>query len=151
MNSKNPCRQRHADRTSRSSAAAAIDSRTRQALFQLRLHTEELALELAVRLRVLGNGMSAACQIAMADANKSTAESFAYANLRGQLDGFLGSHINGEFAKFQSFTVIRRYLLDTLPQELKICVSGGPCRLEIVEALVAMLSGNGHEHDGFAA
>jgi hypothetical protein len=138
MKSKNPhCLLRTG---SSSSHGRPIDLRTTQAFHQLRLHTEELALELAVRLRVLGKSLAAACPGPEAVGRKRTGGLAAYTNIRRQLDGFFGSLVDGDFAGQHYFSVVREYIQETLPFELNGCVDADPCRIELVEAVISLLS-----------
>jgi hypothetical protein len=132
-----------------SSNSRPIDSRTAQAFHQLRLHAEELALELAVRLRVLGKSLAATCPGPEAVGRKRTGGSAAYTNIRRQLDGFFGSLVDGDFAGQHYFPVVREYIQETLPFELNGCVGADPCRIELVEAVISLLSESTCEDDGF--
>jgi hypothetical protein len=125
-----------------------IDLRTTQAFYQLRLHAEELALELAVRLRVLGKSLASACPGPEAVGGKRTGGSAAYANIRRQLDGFFGSLVDDDLAAHHCFPVVREYIQETLPFELKGCADADPCRIELVEAVVSLLSESSCEDDG---
>jgi hypothetical protein len=152
MNSKNNCLLRAGsspvERTP--SGLRPIDSRTTQAFHQLRLHAEELALELAARLRVLGKSLAATCP-GKGDADgKRTGAPAAYAKIRRQLDGFFGSLAGSEFAGNRHFLVIRDYLQATLPPEPNGCGAADPCRIELVEAVVCFLSESNCENDGLS-
>jgi hypothetical protein len=122
--------------------ARSIDSQTTQAFHQLRFHAEGLALELAVRLRVLGKSLAAVCPGQGADEGKRAEGSVTYQNLRQQLDGFLGSLVDHDFAGHRYLPAIRNFLQDSLPYEVNGCVGGVPCRIERVEAVISFLSDN---------
>jgi hypothetical protein len=127
-----------------SSNSRPIDSRTTQAFHQLRLHAEELALELAVRLRVLGKSLAVACP-----GPEAAGGSAAYAGIRRQLESFFGSLGDGETAGHHSFPVVRDYLRETLPPELNGCIGANLCRIEVVETVISLLSESACEGDGF--
>ena len=131
-----------------SSNSRPIDSRTTQAFHQLRLHAEELALELAVRLRVLGKSLASACPGHGAGDGKRTKGAIAYTKLRRQLDGFFGSLESRDFAGDRYYPVIRHYLQDALPGELEDRVCTDPCRIELVDAVISLLTENVFEGDG---
>ena len=126
-----------------------IDSRTTQAFHQLRLHAEELALELTVRLRVLGKSLAAACPGPETVGGRRTGGLAAYTNIRRQLDGFFGSLVDGDFAGQHYFPIVREYIQEALPFELNGCVGDDPCRIELVEAVISLLSESTCEDDGF--
>jgi hypothetical protein len=126
-----------------------IDSQTTQAFHQLRLHAEELALELAARLRVLGKSLTAACQGPWA-ADGKTGSPSAYAGIRRQLDGFFGSLLDGDFADHPYVPVVRDYIQKNLPSELNGCGNANTCRIEIVESVISLLSECACEQDAFA-
>lgn len=134
------------------SGGRSIDPRTAQALHQLRQHAEELALELAVRLRVLGKSLAAACPGPGVRGGRRTDGSSTYNNLRRQLDGFFGSLADRDFAVQHYFPVVREYFQETLPFELNGCVGDESCRIEQVEAVISLLSesscGNGAFTEG---
>jgi hypothetical protein len=132
-----------------SSNIRPIDSRTTQAFHQLRLHAEELALELAVRLRVLGKSLAAACPGPEA-VDGNIGGSAAYANIRRQLEGFFGSLADDDPAAHHCFPVVRDYLQNSLPVELNGCGGAAPCRIELVETVISLLSESIFEEDAFA-
>jgi hypothetical protein len=125
----------------------SIDAQTMQAFQHLRLHAEELSLELAVRLRVLGKSLAVACPAQEAVIGKRTRGSLAYTNLRRQLDGFLGSLVDLDLTGQRYFPVIRHYFHQALPLELPSCGGDDACRIERVEAVVSLLSDSVGEDD----
>jgi len=152
MKSKNPDCLLHAGPSPGerpSFGVRSIDSQTTQAFHQLRFHAEGLALELTVRLRVLGKSLAAACPGRGADGGKRAGGSVTYQNLRRQLDGFLGSLVDHDLAGHRCFPVIRNFLQDSLPYEVNGCVGDDPCRIERVEAVISLLSDNICENDEF--
>jgi hypothetical protein len=153
MKPKNPDCPLHAgsapgERTSL--GGRSIDPRTTQAFHQLRFHTEDLALELAVRLRVLGKSLVAACPEWGMAGEKRTCGSVAYQNLRRQLDCFLGSQVERAFAGQHYFPVVRDYIQDSLPFELNDCAGDDLCRIELVERAISLLSEDIPEYGGFS-
>jgi hypothetical protein len=133
----------HAGSTPKDKASFAsrpIDSKTTQAFHQLQFHAEELALELAVRLRVLGKSLGATCPGPAAVEGKRAGGLIAYKNVRRQLDVFLGGLTESEIAGHQCFPVIRHCIQDSLPYELNDCVVASSCRIELVETLISLLS-----------
>jgi hypothetical protein len=132
-----------------SSGLRSLDSCTTQALHLLRINAEELALELAVRLRVLGKSLAAGCPGQRSIGDKSAQCSSAYQGLRRQLDGFLGSLVDSDCAGQRYLPVIRHYLHNALPPELHGCVGGDACRINRVEAVISLLSDNFYENDVF--
>jgi len=148
MKSKNPNCYLHtgtspAKRTS--PGALSIDSRTAQAVQQLRFHAEEMALELAVRLRVLGKSLAAACLRLGTVTDKSRRNALAYQDLRGQLDAFLSLQEDRGLTGHPCFPVIRNYLKESLPYEVNGCAGNDPCRVERIETVIALLSENSSE------
>jgi hypothetical protein len=126
-----------------------IDAHTTQAFQQLQLHAEDLTLELAVRLRVLGKCLVMACPGLVAVVERKLGGAVAYENLRRQLEGFLGSLVDLELAGHHCFPVVRNYLQESLPLELGDCVGAAPCRIELVETIVSLLSGHSCENSAF--
>jgi len=120
-----------------------VDSRTTEVIRQLRLHAEDLALELAVRLRVLGKTLNSACP----EQGSGRTPSSAYKGLRRQLDSFFASVASHEFAGERYFDHIRSYLQDALPPELGEAVCAEPCRIELVDEVVSLLSEVGCGND----
>ncbi len=112
----------------------------------MRLQTEDLALELAARLRVLGKSLSMICPEVKGE--KRALEWNAYKEIRHHLDCFLDSVTHTEFTMPEVFNLVRQYLQDTLPLELDHCTGAGLCRIDIVEAVIALLSENVRENEG---
>lgn len=117
-----------------------VEARTTEAVHQLRHHTEDLALELTVRLRVLGKSLATACPGRGTSDGTRSGNLLAYQNLRRQFDDFLDSLVDRGFAGHHYFPVIRHYLQDFLPVELNGCIGAGRCRIEQVEAIISLLS-----------
>ncbi len=113
-----------------------VDLHTRNAFRNLRLNAEDLALGLAARLRVLAKSLAAGCQGAE---NPTARKNLAYKALRLQLDDFMGHFIDRGTSEHHCFPVVRDYLLEFLPLELRGC-SGNPCWLDQVERVISLLS-----------
>lgn len=126
-----------------------IDSQTTQALHQLRLHAEEVALELAARLRVLGKSLAAACPENGACGRKVKGASAAYASIRRQLDAFFGSLVDNDFAGQHYFPIVQDYIQETFPFEVNGC-PGNTCRIEHIEAVISLLSESTYENEAFS-
>ncbi len=116
----------------------SIDSRTMHAFHQFQLYAEEQALELAVRLRVLGKSLVAGCQ---RHGNPSDTTAVAYRSLRQQLGQHLASLAENDSAKDHNFATIRQFLQGSLPNELNGCAKNF-CSIERVEMLITLLSEN---------
>ena len=150
MKPKNPKCFLHADDSSAEKTSpdvSSIDSPTTQAFQLLLVHAEDLALELAVRLRVLGKSLAAVCcqQPGGAVARKPV----PYHVLRQQFENFLGSLADHGFAQQNYFPIVCHYLQDSLPLEPKGC-SGHTCRIGRVEEVISLLSANTHEHEDYS-
>jgi hypothetical protein len=122
-----------------------IDPHTTQAFQSLRVHAEELALELAVRLRVLGKSLAAGCQGRGESTEYRTA---AYKSLRLNLENFISSLVEHGIAEHHYSPVVR-YLQDSLPFELAGC-PGQACRVGQVETVISLLSESVGENDDFS-
>ena len=149
MKPKNPNCCLHADASpveKPSPGVSLIDSRTTQAFQQLRFHAEDLALELAVRLRVLGKSLAAACQ---QPGRSAARKPVPYHALRLQFEHYMGSLVDRGFAQYRYFPVVRHCLQDSLPLEPNDC-SGHPCRIERVEQVISLLSENIHGNEDYS-
>lgn len=116
-----------------------IDADARQAFRELQNCAEDLALELTVRLRVLGKGLAAACQ---ADGADTAQVSGLYCTLRQQFDHFLNAQADEGLSAQEFFPTVRHYLREFLPAELGVCGSVPFCRVQQVETVIALLSGS---------
>ena len=118
-----------------------IDTHTTQAFQNFRAHAEDLALELAARLRVLGKSLAMGCPERVEFTGDKTT---GYQSLRLQLDRFIGSLVEHGFAELPYFSVVRDYFQEFLPVELNGCV-GQACRVEQVETVISLLSESANE------
>lgn len=124
-----------------------IDSRTTQAFHQFQLHAEEQALDLAVRLRVLGKSLTSGC-LGRGVATGKNAEDFQ--SLRRQLENYLVSLVDHGFEKHPYFPTVRQCLQESLPFELNGC-TGNHCTIERVETFISLLSDHIRgKNDGFS-
>jgi hypothetical protein len=123
----------------------ALDSRTAQIFRQLQAQAEDLALELVVRLRVLAKSLAAACFGHGEKPEVVETDAGTYRGLRRQLDDFFVSLEDRDFAGDDYFHYIRRFLQDSLPWEPGGCEDNTPCRIEVLESVIALLSDNSAE------
>jgi|GEM_PF-1936510 len=119
-----------------SGAGRQIDSRTTQAFHLFQLHAEEQALDLAVRLRVLGKSLASGC-LGRGIATGKRAEDFQA--LRLQLENYLVSLADHGFEEHPYFPTVRHCLQEALPLELNGC-AGKHCTIERVETFISLLS-----------
>lgn len=122
--------------------ARTIDRGTRQVFRQVGLHAEDLALELAVRLRVLGKCLEAICHQREPGTLPTGREATTYQRLRRQLDDFLDALGEHEGRGRHYVPGIRRCLDAALPATPVACSGSDGCCIELLGILVGELSGH---------
>jgi hypothetical protein len=131
-----------------STADRQVDALTTQAFRNLRIQSEELALELAVRLRVLGRGLFAGCKESVTIGKRTSGGTAAYAALRLQLHQFLSSQTEDGSAEEHHLHAVQHYLQDLLPLAHRGgCLGRTECLVQQVETAIAILSGTLYENE----
>ncbi|WP_053551144.1 hypothetical protein [Desulfuromonas soudanensis] len=114
----------------------SIDAPITQAFHQFQMHSEKQALDLAVRLRVLGKSLASGCP-GRGVAGGKEAEGFQ--SLRRQLDNYLLSLVDHGFEEHPYFPTVCHCLRESLPSDLNGC-AGEHCSIERVETFISLLS-----------